>query len=191
MIGKTGTSQVTRKADFALFASYAPFPNPEYAVVAILEQAGFGGDAAAPAVRRFYDVLFGNTELPTAPLAEERNLDVVGLTDFDLSFSIPEIVIDPTQFDEAPATPTPAPDAGTNAPPAATTTPATTTPPTTAQATTSSAAQSTTTTTTAPGGGVTTVAPPASSDPNPPTSTTQSPTTTVATTATTQSGSDP
>lgn len=129
VIGKTGTAQVNRKADFALFASYAPFPNPEYAVVAILEQAGFGGDAAAPAVRRFYDMLFGVTEIPKAPLAEERTLDVVGLTDFDLSFNVPEIIVESAEFDEAVATPTPAPDAGAN-PPAPSTT-ATTAPPTT------------------------------------------------------------
>jgi len=167
VIGKTGTAQVNNRADYALFASYAPFPSPEYAVVAILEQAGFGGDAAAPAVRRFYDMLFGIVPVPTAPLAEERNLDVVGLTNFDLSFEIPVIVIDPTQFDEAAPTPAPAPEAG----PAPTTTaaPLTTAPTTTA--TTSPA-------TTNPAATVpaeTTVAP--SESTNPPTSTTTSVTT--------------
>lgn len=137
VIGKTGTAQVTRKADFALFASYAPAPNPEYAVVAVLEQAGFGGDAAAPAVRRFYEMLFGLEPVPTAPLAEERNLDVVGLTDVDLSFDVPEIIIDPTQFDEAPATPAPSPEAGTTPPPT-TAAPTTAPPTTTAEASTSS-----------------------------------------------------
>lgn len=166
VIGKTGTAQVNRKADFALFASYAPFPNPEYAVVAILEQAGFGGDAAAPAVRRFYDMLFGIVPVPTAPLAEERTLDVVGLTDFDLAFTIPEIVIDPTQFDEAPATPTPAPEAGTNvAPP--TTAPTTTV----AEETSSTTAPEDTSLTTQDGGDD----PPDTADPDPPTSVTEPP----------------
>jgi penicillin-binding protein 2 len=130
VIGKTGTAQVVRKADFALFASYAPFPNPEYAVVAILEQAGFGGDAAAPAVRRFYEMLFGITPTPTAPLAEDRNLDVAGLTDFDLSFTLPEVFIDPEQFTAAPAAADPPPDAGAPAPtaPPVTTTTTTTAP---------------------------------------------------------------
>lgn len=124
VIGKTGTAQVVRKADFALFASYAPFPDPEYAVVAILEQAGFGGDAAAPAVRRFYEMLFGITPTPAAPLAEDRNFDIVGLTDFDLSFTLPDVFLDPDQFAEAPVAVAPPPDAGTPAQtvPAATTT---------------------------------------------------------------------
>ena len=128
VIGKTGTAQVVRKADFALFASYAPFPNPEYAVVAILEQAGFGGDAAAPAVRRFYEMLFGITPTPAAPLAEDRNLEVVGLTDFDLSFALPEIFIDPEQFTVAPIVVDPPPDAGAPTPTAPPPTTTTTTP---------------------------------------------------------------
>lgn len=147
VIGKTGTAQVNRKADFALFASYAPFPEPEYAVVAVLEQAGFGGDAAAPAVRRFYEMLFGIEPVPTAPLAEERTLDVVGLNDVDFTFEIPEIVIDP-RIGEPDATP--APDAG--AAPAPTSAPATTAPEasttssTSAETSTSSIADESTTT---------------------------------------------
>lgn len=119
VIGKTGTAQVNRKADFSLFASYAPFPEPEYAVVAILEQAGFGGDAAAPAVRRFYEMLFGLEPVPTAPLAEERALDVVGITGFDLFFDIPEILLDPRLTDDVAVTPSPeagAPPPSTSAP---------------------------------------------------------------------------
>ncbi len=160
VVGKTGTAQVTRKADFALFASYAPFPNPQYAVVAILEQAGFGGDAAAPAVRRFYDMLFGLTPIPSAPLAEERYLDVVGLVDFDLSFTIPEVVIasgaedaesdvsDPPPDVQPPPTAPPVTTPPTTAPTTTTTAPTTssTTVPTTAATTASSATEATTTT---------------------------------------------
>lgn len=187
VIGKTGTAEVRRKADFALFASYAPFPNPEYAVVAILEQAGFGGDAAAPAVRRFYEMLFGLEPVPTAPLAEERNLDVVGLGDFDLEFSIPEIVIDPTEFDEAVPTPAPAPEAGTSTPTTAPATPADTEPePTSSE---SSPEDSTSDTTVE---GATTV-PPDSSTTDPPASTTDPPPTsdTTVPTETTEEVSDP
>ncbi len=143
VVGKTGTAQVTRKADFALFASYAPFPNPEYAVVAILEQAGFGGDAAAPAVRRFYDMLFGLTPIPSAPLAEERNLDVIGLIDFDLSFTIPEVVIASGAEDVESERPEPSPEVQ----PPTTAAPATTAPTTTAAPTTSSTTEPTTATT--------------------------------------------
>ncbi len=171
VIGKTGTAQVNNRADFALFASYAPFPDPEYAVVAILEQAGFGGDAAAPAVRRFYEMLFGLEPVPTAPLAEERNLDVVGLTNFDLSFDIPEILIDPTQFGDAAPTPPPAAEAGASPQP------------TTAQPSTAPTTTELTTTTT----------PPDSTDPEPPAmpSTTAPPPTTATTQPTDTTQGDP
>ncbi len=72
--GKTGTAQVNRKADFSLFAGYGPVNSPQYAVAAVLEQAGFGGDAAAPAVRRFFELLGGFTPLPAAPLAGEPDI---------------------------------------------------------------------------------------------------------------------
>lgn len=135
VIGKTGTAEVNRKADFALFASYAPYPNPEYAVAAILEQAGFGGDAAAPAVRRFYEMLFGITPTPSAPLAEERTLDIGGFVDFDLGFVVPEIVIDSGVSDADAEPVTPPPDAQPAPPPTEAST-TTTAPPTTAEPTT-------------------------------------------------------
>lgn len=67
--GKTGTAQVYRQPDYALYSGFGPLPNAKYAVSAVLEKAGFGGDAAAPAVRRFFDILSGNTPVPAAPLA--------------------------------------------------------------------------------------------------------------------------
>lgn len=70
--GKTGTAEVTNKADFALFSAFGPWPNPQYAVTAVLEESGFGGDAAAPAVRRFFDLLAGHEPIPKAPLAGEE-----------------------------------------------------------------------------------------------------------------------
>ncbi len=73
--GKTGTAEVATKADYALFAGYGPANAPEYAVAAVLEQAGFGGDAAAPAVRRFFELLGGFAPLPEAPLAGEPHLE--------------------------------------------------------------------------------------------------------------------
>lgn len=50
--GKTGTAQVTGKQDSAVFAAFAPFDNPQYAVAVIMEESGFGGSAAAPVARR-------------------------------------------------------------------------------------------------------------------------------------------
>ncbi len=50
--GKTGTAQVEGKQDSALFAGYGPIDAPKIAVSVVLEEAGFGGAAAAPVARR-------------------------------------------------------------------------------------------------------------------------------------------
>ena len=58
--GKTGTAEKQGKADFAWFAAFGPasWPErgyrhtPEVVVAMVLEEAGFGGDVAAPAVAR-------------------------------------------------------------------------------------------------------------------------------------------
>lgn len=46
--GKTGTAQTTRGKDHAWFVGYAPFDNPKIAICVLMENAGFGGTAAAP-----------------------------------------------------------------------------------------------------------------------------------------------
>ncbi len=48
--GKTGTVENEPKQDNATFAAFAPCRNPQYAAVAYIEQAGSGGEAAAPIV---------------------------------------------------------------------------------------------------------------------------------------------
>ncbi len=162
--GKTGTAEVRNKADFALFAAFGPMPQPKYSVAAVLEQAGFGGDAAGPAVRRFFDLLAGNMPIPAAPVAEERTVDVVGLGDVDFSTALelakpdflPPSNGDPTAATVPPATQPPATKAPATNPPT-TKSPAT-------NATTSSAVPATTPTTVAP---TTTV--PQSSSTEPPT----------------------
>ncbi len=64
--GKTGTSQVKGKDDFAWFACYAPINSPRYAVAVMVEQGGHGGSIAAPAARR---ILAASFELPsTGPM---------------------------------------------------------------------------------------------------------------------------
>ncbi len=79
--GKTGTAEVDDKADFSLFAGYGPANAPKYSVAAVLEQSGFGGEAAAPAVRRFFEHLAGITPVPEAPLAGERELAIFGISE--------------------------------------------------------------------------------------------------------------
>ncbi|HEX2192400.1 MAG TPA: penicillin-binding protein 2 [Acidimicrobiales bacterium] len=50
--GKTGTAEVAGKQDFALFTAFAPSPAPGYVVTVVMEEAGFGAQAAAPVARR-------------------------------------------------------------------------------------------------------------------------------------------
>jgi penicillin-binding protein 2 len=66
--GKTGTAEVDpgKKADTALFAAFGPASDPRYAVVAVLEEAGFGADAAVPLVRQVFEYL----QDPAATTAE-------------------------------------------------------------------------------------------------------------------------
>lgn len=56
--GKTGTAEVKGKDDFAWFACYAPFDNPRYVVVVMVEQGGHGGSCAAPAARKILSRIF-------------------------------------------------------------------------------------------------------------------------------------
>lgn len=55
--GKTGTSQVTGKADHSVFTVFAPFDNPEIAVSVVLEH-GSNGFAAGSVVRDILDAYF-------------------------------------------------------------------------------------------------------------------------------------
>ncbi len=60
--GKTGTAQVAAlgkdvgdKKDHAWFVSFAPAYKPEIAVIALIENVGFGGSFAAPAAKGVYE----------------------------------------------------------------------------------------------------------------------------------------
>ena len=60
--GKTGTAQVAElgkdvgaNKDHAWFVSFAPAYKPEIAVIALIENSGFGGANAAPAAKGVYD----------------------------------------------------------------------------------------------------------------------------------------
>ncbi len=61
---KTGTAEVAGKADYALFAGFAPVPEPRYAFAVVMEESGFGGVAAAPVARRFFDWLLADQAAP-------------------------------------------------------------------------------------------------------------------------------
>lgn len=78
--GKTGTAQVVglgkdtgKNKDHSWFVSYAPAYKPEIAMVALIENSGFGNQHAAPAIRKVYDVYYRKTrheEPPGAQIAQ-------------------------------------------------------------------------------------------------------------------------
>ena len=63
--GKTGTAQAEgrnavlqrKKEDSAVFIAWAPQHDPRYVVAVVMEEAGFGGQAAAPVARRIFEAL--------------------------------------------------------------------------------------------------------------------------------------
>jgi penicillin-binding protein 2 len=64
--GKTGTAQVfgknpngSAKDDTSWFASYGPTDDPQYAVVMMVSQGGFGASTSGLGVRNIYESLFG------------------------------------------------------------------------------------------------------------------------------------
>lgn len=64
--GKTGTAQSFGAKSTSVFASFAPCNNPQYVVVVMLPDSGYGADAAAPAVRQIWDGIFGLEKQKTA-----------------------------------------------------------------------------------------------------------------------------
>jgi len=88
--GKTGTAQVfslkgekysehkvdERLRDHAWFMSYAPADKPRVAVAVLVENGGFGAQAAAPIARKVFDYfLLGEGGPETAPVVQERSGD--------------------------------------------------------------------------------------------------------------------
>ncbi len=59
--GKTGTAQVFRKHDTALFVGFGG-PSNRFVVSVVLEEAGFGGQAAAPVARSIFEGLDGRDD---------------------------------------------------------------------------------------------------------------------------------
>jgi penicillin-binding protein 2 len=72
--GKTGTAEVEGKADTALFVGYGGPAGeaPSYAISVVLEQSGFGGEAAAPVAKWILEPLSGQVPMPPAQTVEER-----------------------------------------------------------------------------------------------------------------------
>jgi penicillin-binding protein 2 len=85
--GKTGTAQVIgikkdekydakktaeRHRDHALYMAYAPADNPKIALAMIVENAGFGAQAAAPIARKAFDYYLLNKMPAAEPVKPEK-----------------------------------------------------------------------------------------------------------------------
>ena len=64
--GKTGTAEVfgrntngSKKDNTSWFASFGPSENPQYAVVMMVSQGGFGASSSGVGVRKIYESIFG------------------------------------------------------------------------------------------------------------------------------------
>ena len=55
--GKTGTSEVNGKQPHSWFTAFAPADDPQFVVVAVIEEGGHGSQVAAPIVRRVLEGL--------------------------------------------------------------------------------------------------------------------------------------
>ncbi len=58
LAGKTGTAENPHGDDHGWFVAYAPYDNPTFAVAVVVEQGGFGADAAAPIARKMMEAYF-------------------------------------------------------------------------------------------------------------------------------------
>jgi penicillin-binding protein 2 len=66
--GKTGTAErdvdlgdFVKRLDTSWWCGFGPFKTPELVVCAVIENGGFGGEAAAPAALRVFEKYFGRT----------------------------------------------------------------------------------------------------------------------------------
>jgi penicillin-binding protein 2 len=143
--GKTGTAEIDpgKRADTSLFAAFGPVNDPKYAVVAVLEESGFGADAAVPLVRQIFDVLRTQGQPPPPPPAPGTPAPAAAST------TVPSGSAESTTTAaaaETPAAPAAAETTTSTSPPA----PPTTAAPTTAAPTTTVPALTTVPTTAAP-----------------------------------------
>jgi penicillin-binding protein 2 len=58
--GKTGTAEIGETGkNRAWFISYAPAEDPQYVIAVYMNEAGHGGESAAPIAREIYEAIFG------------------------------------------------------------------------------------------------------------------------------------
>jgi penicillin-binding protein 2 len=86
LAGKTGTADtVPGKEPTAWFVGFGPTANPQYVVVCVIDQAGYGATAAAPVVRQIFDYLASHPV--TAPAIPPGQTVIQNPTSIDLPSS--------------------------------------------------------------------------------------------------------
>lgn len=65
--GKTGTSQNPFGKDHALFCGFAPFEDPLFLVMVVVENAGMGGEIAAPLAGKIFEYLYKKWQIGLLP----------------------------------------------------------------------------------------------------------------------------
>ncbi len=79
--GKTGTAQNPHGRDHAWFVGFAPYQKPTIALAVIVENGGYGGEAAAPvagAIMRYY--LYRNYLTPSVKDTTQTEVEIVETT---------------------------------------------------------------------------------------------------------------
>jgi penicillin-binding protein 2 len=69
--GKTGTAERPPYQDTSWFAGVVPADDPEYIVVATVEQGGFGAETAAPIVRNIMSRIYREPACAAGPVLGE------------------------------------------------------------------------------------------------------------------------
>ena len=73
LAGKTGTADtVPGKEPTAWFVGFGPTANPQYVVVCVIDQAGYGATAAAPVVRAIFSYLATHPVGPAAVPPDQK-----------------------------------------------------------------------------------------------------------------------
>lgn len=96
--GKTGTAEKRSQRDYSWFAGYAPADDPELVAVALIEQGGRGGDAAARVVREVFASAF-NARTSADVISSPTRLDGSPITPDLVQIANAEVFGDPTSPD--------------------------------------------------------------------------------------------
>jgi penicillin-binding protein 2 len=74
LAGKTGTaSNQPGLEPNSWFVAFGPNPNPQYVVLAVIDQGGYGAQAAAPLVRNIFNYILANPEATTVKTPTPSN----------------------------------------------------------------------------------------------------------------------